>query len=99
VELTSTWYYNDVQIKRLGGSNYPTKHGVIFPGDKRSLGAHFDPVNFEKVDGGGFWIRVTAHYRGAEKIYEYCEDWEYSALGKGFVTLGTCDRPGARPRE
>jgi hypothetical protein len=101
VELSSTWYYNDVQVKRLGSPDSTTKQGVIFPGDTRSVSAHFKDVEFANVDAGGykFWIRVSAHYRGALRAYEYCEDWEYYPPGKNFFTLGTCDRPGARPRK
>ncbi len=93
VELKSHWYQNGVEAPN---PNYLPKQGIIFAGDRRSLTANFSRVQYDEIGKGiNFMVRIRAHYKGSEKVYDYCEDWEYNALIDKFRTDGTCDRPGA----
>ena len=90
VEIESHWYVDGIEAMR--SDQPPKKHGVIFPGNARSLNAFFSNVDFPGLESGRIkWvISVSSTYRWTNKKYKYCEQWGYSSLNQQFATLGSC---------
>jgi hypothetical protein len=88
-EIDRHWFADGIETTH---APIAKKRGVFFPGVERPITDRFPLVSLKQLESGTIKLRtrVESTYHWGRQKYEYCEQFEYDPISKGFAMVNDC---------